>query len=363
MPTKHRVLVINPGSTSTKIGVFENEYCLYEKIIRHTIEDLSPYNRVMEQYEYRQKVVLEELKREGINISKFDAICGRGGLLRPISGGTYQVNELMLQDLKMGFNGDHASNLGGIIAYGIASGLNIPAYIVDPVVVDELSSIARVTGMPEIQRKSVFHALNQKSVARQASAEIGKAYDSSNLVIVHMGGGISIGAHKKGQVIDVNNALDGEGPFSPERAGTIPAGDLVAMCYSGDYSREQMMNKLNGEGGLKAHLNTNDVYDLETRIQTGDHAVIDIYHAMAYQIGKYIGAMSTALKGQVDGIVLTGRLAYGETLVTLISNQVDWIADVLVYPGENELKALVEGTLRVLRKEEEPKRYTGGDVL
>ncbi|MBO8154846.1 MAG: butyrate kinase [Bacillaceae bacterium] len=352
-----RILVINPGSTSTKIGVFEGEQCIFEKTIRHSHEETSQYHRIIDQYEFRKRVILDTLDYEGINISKLDAVCGRGGLLRPIEGGTYRVNDQMLEDLKIGYNGEHASNLGGILAYEIASGLNIPAYIVDPVVVDEMEEIARFSGIPEISRKSIFHALNQKAVARKAAQELKQPYEQVNLIVAHMGGGITVGAHKRGKVIDVNNGLDGDGPFSPERAGTVPAGDLIDMCFSGEYDREEMKKKLVGYGGLMAYLNTNSALDVEQRIKNGDEKAKQIYEAMAYQIAKEIGAMSAVLNGKVDGIILTGGLAYGKDFVHLISERVKWIADLFIYPGENELQALAEGTLRVLRQEEQAKVY------
>ncbi|QDP40547.1 butyrate kinase [Radiobacillus deserti] len=356
MKTK-RILVINPGSTSTKIGVFDDDHCLFEKTIRHSTEDLSEFPRIIDQYEFRKKVILEELHHEGINISKLAAVCGRGGLLRPIEGGTYQVNEEMLQDLRMGFNGEHASNLGGILAFEIASGLNIPSYIVDPVVVDELQDIARLSGVPEIPRKSIFHALNQKAVGRKAAKDLGTTYESSNLIIVHMGGGITIGAHHNGRVIDVNNGLHGDGPFSPERAGTVPAGDLVSICFSGQYYREEVMKKLVGHGGLVGYLGTNDAVEVEEKMLQGDETARLVYEAMAYQVAKEVGAMSAVLKGKVDAIALTGGIAHSKPIVRMISDHIGWIADVLIYPGENELEALAQGTLRVLNEEEQPKQY------
>ncbi|WP_188453708.1 butyrate kinase [Virgibacillus oceani] len=356
-----RILVLNPGSTSTKIGVFDNENCIFEKTIRHNADDMKQFKRIIDQYDFRKRVILEHLDYEGINISKLNAVCGRGGLLRPIEGGTYEVNELMLQDLKMGYNGEHASNLGGIIAHEIASGLNIPSYIVDPVVVDELDDIARFSGVPEIPRKSIFHALNQKAVARKAAFDLGEAYESVNLIVTHMGGGITVGAHRYGKVIDVNNGLHGEGPFSPERAGTVPAGDLVSLCFSGQYYRDEIMKKLVGSGGLMAYLHTNDAVEVEERIKNGDSSAIKIYDAMAYQIAKEIGAMSVTLSGRVDAIVLTGGLAYGKTFIEMISERVNWIADIIVYPGEDELQALNEGTLRVLRHVEQAKTYLKND--
>ncbi|MDL4841611.1 butyrate kinase [Aquibacillus rhizosphaerae] len=354
---KFRVLVINPSSTMTKIGVYDNEHCVFEKVVRHKLEDLSEYNRVMEQYNLRKSEILETLHDEGLNLSKINAVCGRGGLIRPIQGGTYLVNDYMLQDLKMGYNGDHASNLGGIIAHEIAVGLNIKAYIVDPVVVDELEPIARISGVPEIQRKSIFHALNQKSVARQAASDLGKTYTEMNLIVAHMGGGITVGAHKQGKVVDVNNGFDGDGPFSPERAGTVPAGDLISLCYSGEYKREEILKKVVGHGGLMAYMKTNDLTQVERLMEHKSDIALQIYQAMAYQVAKEIGAMGVVLGGDVDGIVLTGGIAFHKNFVELISNRVKWIADVLTYPGENELQALAFGTLRVLKGEELPKQY------
>ncbi|MYL48025.1 butyrate kinase [Halobacillus litoralis] len=353
----HRILVINPGSTSTKIGVFDDQEVVFEKTIRHTTDEISSYKRVIDQYEFRKRVILEELDREGINISKLSAVCGRGGLLRPIEGGTYEVNDAMLEDLKNGYNGEHASNLGGIIANEIAQGLNIGAYIVDPVVVDELHELARVSGVPEIPRKSIFHALNQKAVARRAAADLRLSYKDARLIVTHMGGGITVGAHVGGRVIDVNNGLHGDGPFSPERAGTVPAGDLVSLCFSGQYYRDEVMKKLVGQGGLMAYLDTNDAREVEEMVANGDRKAKVVFDAMAYQIAKEIGSMSAVMEGKVDAIALTGGLAYGKAFVEEISKRVHWIADVLVYPGENELEALNEGTLRVLNKEEVPKQY------
>jgi butyrate kinase len=356
---EYRILVINPGSTSTKIGVFDNEMSILEKTIRHETDIINRFENIIEQYEFRKNTILETLDKEGINVSKLSAVCGRGGLLRPIEGGTYAVNDIMLQDLRLGYSGQHASNLGGIIAYEIASGLNIPSYIVDPVVVDELDDIARVSGFSLIERKSIFHALNQKAVARRIAKELGKKYEELNLIVTHMGGGITVGAHKQGRVIDVNNGLHGDGPFSPERAGTVPAGDLVSVCFSGDYYREEIMKKLVGQGGLVGYLGTNDAVKVEQMIDKGDEKAKLIYSAMAYQVAKEIGAAASVLKGKVDAIILTGGLAYGKGFVKEISERINWIADVIVHPGENELQALAEGALRVLRGEEKEKEYPG----
>ncbi|WP_373463186.1 butyrate kinase [Bacillus sp. SORGH_AS_0510] len=356
---EYRILIINPGSTSTKIGVFDNEVSIFEKTIRHDTEVINTFKNIIEQYEFRKNTILETLDKEGINISKLSAVCGRGGLLRPIEGGTYAVNEMMLEDLRVGFSGQHASNLGGIIAYEIASGLNIPSFIVDPVVVDELDPIARISGFSLIERKSIFHALNQKAVARRVAKDLGKKYTDLNLIVTHMGGGITVGIHKKGRVVDVNNGLHGDGPFSPERAGTVPAGDLVALCFSGEHYREEIMKRLVGQGGLVGYLGTNDAVKVEQRIEAGDQEAKLVYDAMAYQVAKEIGAASAVLSGKVDAIILTGGLAYGKGFVKSITDRINWIADVIVQPGENELQALAEGALRVLRGEEDVKTYPG----
>ncbi|WP_138415899.1 butyrate kinase [Aquibacillus sediminis] len=355
--SKHRIIVINPSAYATRVAVFEEEICMFEKSIRHPSEKISSFHGYSDQADYRKQLILQEVESQGINLSKCDAVCGRGGLLRPIAGGTYIVNQPMLQDLHNGYHGQHASNLGGILAYEIASGLNVPAYIVDPVVVDEMSEVARITGVPEISRVSIFHALNQKSVARQVASELGKPYQEANFIICHMGGGITIGAHKNGQVIDVNNGLHGDGPLSVERAGTVPAGDLIDMCYSGDYSYQEMMDKIVGNGGLMAFLRTDEIDRIETMIHEGDHQAELLYQAMTYQVAKELGAMATVLEGEVEAIILTGKLASHTKLVSTISNKVDWIADIFVYPGENELLALAQGTLRVLRGQEQVKEY------
>ncbi|MDZ5471076.1 butyrate kinase (plasmid) [Bacillus sp. 31A1R] len=357
--TNNRILVINPGSTSTKIGVFDNDISIFEQTIRHDSELINQYENIIDQYEFRKNTILETLDNEGINISKLSAVCGRGGLLRPIEGGTYSVNDQMLKDLRAGYSGQHASNLGGIIAYEIATGLNIPSYIVDPVVVDELDPIARISGFSLIERNSIFHALNQKAVARRVAKDLGKRYEDLNLIVTHMGGGITVGAHKNGKVVDVNNGLHGDGPFSPERAGTVPAGDLVALCYSGDFYREEIMKKLVGQGGLVGYLGTNDAVKVEKMIEKGDEKAKLVYSAMAYQVAKEIGSASAVLSGKVDAIILTGGLAYGKEFVKEISDRISWIADVIVQPGENELQALAEGALRVLRGEEKEKEYPG----
>lgn len=354
---KFRMLIINPSLNSTKIGVFENEISIFEKIINHHFGEGNSYKRITDQAELRKNSILETLHNEGINISKLDAVCGRGGLLRPIEGGTYEVNEQMLHDLRCGFSGEHASNLGGILAYTIASGLNIPAYIVDPVVVDELEPIARITGFPFIERKSIFHALNQKAVARRVAKELDRQYEELNLIVAHLGRGITVGVHKQGRVVDVNDGLHGEGPFSPERAGTVPTGALINLCFSGSYNEEEVISMLVEKSGFVGYLGTIDPVKVERMMKNGDDQAKLIQSAMAYQVAKEIGSASAVLAGDVDAIILTGELAEGKGFIEQISDRVNWIADVFVHPGENELLALAEGTLRVLHGEEEAKEY------
>ncbi|SFC42102.1 butyrate kinase [Bacillus sp. OV322] len=360
--TRHRILVINPGSSFTKIGVFENERFVMDRTVLHDAGSFRENEAIAEaiaaQYGFRKKAILETLDEEGINLSKFHAVCGRGGLLRAIEGGTYLVNEEMLADLKSGFNGQHVSNLGGILAFEIADGLNIPAFIVDPVVVDEMEPAARFSGFPLIERKSIFHALNQKAAARKAAAEKKKKYEDLQLIVAHMGqGGITVGVHKKGKVIDVNNGLDGDGPFTPERPGTVPAGDLIRLCFSGSYSCKEMMELLTRKSGLSGYLGTSNLSKAEKMAECGDKQAEAVYEAMAYQVAKEIGAAAAVLSGQVDAIVLTGSLAYEKGFSGAISGRVSWIADVFVHPGENDMQALAEGSLRILRSEEEAKRY------
>ncbi len=351
------ILAINPGSTSTKIGVFEDDRLLMEETIRHSTEELARFSAITAQYEFRKELIVHALELNGIDPESLSAVVGRGGLLRPISGGTYPVNEPMLEDLRTGVSGQHASNLGGILAHEIADAAGIPAYIVDPVVVDELAPVARLSGFRLIERHSIFHALNQKAVARRYAADTGRKYDELKLIVVHMGGGITAGAHDCGRVIDVNNGLHGDGPFSPERAGTVPAGDLVDICFSGKYYRMEVMEMLVGKGGMTGYLGTNDAVETEKRIAAGDTEAKKVYDAMAYQVAKEIGSAAAVLRGKADAIILTGGLAYGRSFTEEIRKYVDWIAEVAVYPGEDELQALAEGAIRVLTGEEEPKMY------
>lgn len=357
MSEKIRILAINPGSTSTKIALFHNEKEIFQETIRHSPEELKPYPKIIDQYIFRKETILKILDKKEINIRKLNAVVGRGGLLKPISGGTYIVNEKMVNDLKQGLYGEHASNLGGLLAFEISRNLDIPAFIVDPVVVDEMEPIAKISGTPEIERKSIFHALNQKAMARRAAGDLGKNYEEINLVVVHLGGGISVGAHKKGKVIDVNNALDGDGPFSPERSGGLPFGALMKMCYNGKYSYDELRRKLIGRGGLVAYLGTNDGREVKKRIDAGDEQAKLIYKAMAYQVGKEIGSQCAVLKGDIDAIVLTGGLAYDNMFIDWIKEMVSFMAPVMVYPGEDELLALAHGALRVIIGGEKAKTY------
>jgi butyrate kinase len=339
---KPLILVINPGSTSTKIAIFEKEEKKFVENIKHEAEDLARFSCIPEQHNFRKDVIVNKLKEKNIDIFSIDMVIGRGGLTKPITvGGVYAVNDLMIKHLKEGFNGQHASNLGGLIADSIARKIGLKeAYIADPVVLDEMTELARVAGHPLFYRKSIFHALNQKSIARTYANKIGKKYHELNLIVAHMGGGISVGAHEKGRVIDVNQALDGEGPFTPERSGTLPMNQIVEICYSGKYTKEEVDKMVTGKGGYVAYFGTNDAYEIEKKALAGDEKAILLEEAMAYQIAKYIGESAAVLKGEVEAILLTGGLAYGKPIVEKISKYVSWIAPIFVYPGEDEMSAL-----------------------
>ena len=360
----HRLLVINPGSTSTKVAVYEDEQPLFIETIRHSAEELAPFASVLDQYEFRLARVWELVEEWGISLTSLSAVVGRGGLLRPIPSGTYRVNDRMVARLsEPDQEREHASNLGGLLAGEVASTAGVPAFIVDPVCVDEFDDIARISGLPEIERKSLSHALNLKAVSRRAARNLGRPYPELNLVVVHLGGGISVTAHRGGRMVDVNQALDGTGPFAPERAGGVPVGDVVRMCFGVepfedyDLTYDDMFKKLAGRGGLVAHLGTNSAVEVERRIAEGDAHARLIYEAMAYQIAKEIAAMSSVLKGMVDAIVITGGVAHSEMLLGWVRERVDWIAPILVYPGEDEMLALALGALRVLQGEEEARTY------
>lgn len=350
-------LIINPGSTSTKIGVFEDETLLFEETLRHSTEEIAQYASIVDQKDFRKQIILDLLDKKNFDIKSLQVVVGRGGMLKPIPGGTYAVSDELLHDLKIGVQGQHASNLGGILAREIGDSIGVPSFIVDPVVVDELIPLARYSGVPELPRTSVFHALNQKAVAKRFAKEQGKAYDSLNLIVVHMGGGVSVGAHEKGNVIDVFNALDGDGAFSPERAGAVPSGALVKLCYSGKYTEKEVYKKIVGGGGFNAYLNTNDMRDVEKLVEGGDKNAEEIRDAFIFQVAKNIGSMSCVLKGKVDQIIMTGGIAYDKQVIAGLKERVGFIAPVTVYPGEDELLALAQGALRVLNKEEAAKEY------
>jgi len=352
-----RILVVNSGSTSTRLALFENETPVFSETMMHSAEALKPFHRIADQYDFRLRAIKGFLSRNGIRLDTLDAVVARGGLLRPVEGGTYAVNDRMLEDLHQAAQGEHASNLGGLIARSIADAAGVPAYIVDPVVVDELDDVARVSGLPQTPRRSIFHALNQKAVARVAAGVLKKTVDEINLIVAHLGGGISVGCHRRGRVVDVNNALDGEGPFAPERAGSVPSGQLAELCFSGRYTFTEIRKMLTGSGGLVAHLGTNDMRVVRKRIASGDATARLIIEAMAYQIVKQIGASAAALNGDVQAVVLTGGLAADLDFTALIADRIRWIAPVVVLPGEQEMTSLCQGALRVLRNQETLKEY------
>lgn len=350
-------LIINPGSTSTKIGVFEDETLLFEETLRHSTEEIAQYASIVDQKDFRKDIIINLLKEKDFDMNSLNMVVGRGGMLKPIPGGTYAVSDDLLEDLKIGRQGQHASNLGGILAREIGDSIGVPSYIVDPVVVDELAPIARYSGVPELPRTSVFHALNQKAVAKRYAKEAGKAYDSLNLIVVHMGGGVSVGAHKQGKVVDVFNALDGDGAFSPERAGAVPSGALIKMCFSGQYTEKEVYKKIVGGGGFNAYCGTNDMRDVEKMVAEGDAKATEVRDAFIMQVAKDIGSMACVLKGKVDQIIVTGGIAYDKAVVEGLKERAGFIAPMTVYPGEDELLALVQGGLRVLNGEEEAMVY------
>lgn len=353
----YKLLIINPGSTSTKIGVYEDEKELFEETLRHSTEEIARYATIFDQFQFRKDVILNILKENNFDLTTLSAVVGRGGMLKPVEGGTYAVNDAMIEDLKVGVQGPHASNLGGILARSIGDELGVPSFIVDPVVTDELTEVARLSGTPQIPRKSKFHALNQKAVAKRYGKESGLGYENLNLIVVHMGGGVSVGAHNHGKVVDVNNALDGDGAFSPERAGGVPAGDLIKLCFSGKYTEKEVYSMLVGKGGLNAYCNTNDMRDVLKLMEEGDKKAELVFDAFIYQVAKDIGTMATVLEGKVDKIILTGGISYSPVVVEAIKKRAGWIAEFQIYPGEDELLALTQGAIRVLSGEEVAKVY------
>lgn len=350
-------LIINPGSTSTKIGVFEDETLLFEETLRHSTEEIQQYATIVDQKDFRKDIIINLLKEKNFDLHSLGMVVGRGGMLKPIVSGTYEVSDELLHDLQIGKQGQHASNLGGMLAREIADSIGIPSFIVDPVVVDELMPAARYSGVEEIPRISVFHALNQKAVAKRYAKESGKPYEELRLIVVHMGGGVSVGAHEGGRVIDVFNALDGDGAFSPERAGAVPSGALIKMCFSGQYTEKEVYSKIVGKGGFNSYLGTNDMREVEKMVDAGDKKAEALREAFILQMTKDIGSMACVLNGKVDRIIVTGGIAYDQYVVNALKEKAEWIAPFTVYPGEDELLALVQGGLRVMNGEEKAMKY------
>ena len=351
---KYNILTINPGSTSTKIALFKDNELEFEQVLRHPAEELNQFSKLIDQYEYRKEKIINFLEEKNITLKDLDAISCRGGLIGPIPSGTYTINDSLFTRLSTDVV--HASNLAGIIGYNMAKELNIPSYITDPVTVDEMAPIAKVTGIPGVTRKSKFHALNQKAVARRAAKQLNKRYDESNFIVVHIGGGISIGAHELGKVVDVNNVIDGDGPLAPTRAGSIPVESVIDLCFSGEYkSAQEFKEFVSQRAGLTAYLGTSDVRDVQDMMEQGNEEAKMLYEAMAYQISKNVGAMATVLRGKVDAIVITGGVAYSKQFIRLLKERIDFIGEVIIIPGEEEMLALAEGALRVLRGEEAAK--------
>jgi len=352
-----QILTINPGSTSTKLAIYHDAQEVLVRNLSHSAEELAPFKNIIEQYDFRRERIADFLADAGYTAGSFAAVVGRGGLLKPMASGTYRINQAILDDLRHCRYGAHASNLGALLAASIADEAGCPAFIVDPVVVDELDPLARITGCPDIEKVSIFHALNQKAVAKRYAASQGKPYASLNLIVAHLGGGISVGCHRQGRIVEVNNALDGNGPFSPERAGTLPAGQWAKLIQRENLSAEAIAKMLAGRGGLVAHLGTNDAREVEKRIAAGDERAKLVYEAMIYQVASHIGAAAIPVRGQVDAILLTGGIAHSEYLTSRIADYVRFIAPVVVLPGEDELLALAEGALRVLNGEETAREY------
>ena len=351
------MLIINPGSTSTKFAVFENDKSLFEKTIRHPLEDFKDCPGVKDQKSVRMRYVLEALKENGFDPAKLDAVVGRGGIVKPLASGTYAVNDALLKDLESGKAAAHASCLGGLMANEVAKQYNIPSFIVDPVVVDEFDPLARMTGIPEVKRTSVFHALNAKAVARVCADEIGMRYEDARFIVAHFGGGISISAHRYGQVVDSTHGVHGDGPMTPERCGSVPVQGVLDLLAAGKYTPEQITGLCTKTGGIKAYLGLNDMRDVEARIHEGDANAKLVYEAMAYQCCKDIGALAAVLEGRVDGIIMTGGLAYSGYFIGMIKQRVDSFGPIYVYPGEFEMEALAAGGLRVLRGEQKASTY------
>ena len=355
----YSILAINPGSTSTKIAWFHDEESVWQETITHSSDELAPFEDITDQFEFRLQTINDCVMKHGSSFSELSAVVGRGGIVDPIPGGTYSVDDFLLRRLRVGKPWEHASNLGGIIAHAIASPLGFPSFIVDPVAVDELDEISRITGLPELPKPSLAHALNVKATVRRAAKDLNKKWDEANFVVVHLGGGCTICAHKAGKMIDINSASD-FGPFSPDRAGGLPAKDIVDICFSGKYTEQEVKRKLVGNGGMVAYLGTRDMREvhkmMESGGETGKKAGL-VYRAMAWQVSKEIGAQAVSLSGKIDAILFTGGIAHDSNFVKLVQEMTGWIAPCLIYAGEDEMQALAEGALRVLRGEENAKSY------
>jgi len=345
------ILVVNPGSTSTKIGVYRDGVELFTEGFSHSADEIAQFQNIADQFTFRERTIREALAQKGFDLGSISCVVGRGGLLKPIPGGVYAVNDAMKAELLSARYGEHASNLGALIAAAIASEIGVPAFIADPVVVDELDDVARVYGHKSFRKQSIFHALNQKAVARRWAREHGKTYEDCTLIVAHMGGGVSVGLHRAGHVVDVNNALNGEGPFSPERSGTLPAGALARICFSGKYTEKEVLKMITGQGGLVSLSSTNDMRVLEGKRNTGEPEAVLVYDAFIYNVGKAIGSLAAAAKGELEGIILTGGIAYGKPIQDGIEAMVGWMAPVTVYPGEGELEALAAAGARGLAGE------------
>jgi butyrate kinase len=351
----YKILTINPGSTSTKIALYEDEKEVFCKTLDHPFEEIEEYDNVAAQFDMRKEVVLSFLKENGYEVHELAAVVGRGGMVPEVKSGAYKVNEIMVDRLKNKPVVEHASNLGALIAYEIANSIGVSAYIYDSVRVDELNDIARISGMSDLPRTSTSHALNTRAMAMKVAKKYGKKYSDMNFIVAHLGGGISVNVHKKGQMVDIMS--DDEGPFSPERAGRVPCNALIDLCYSGKFDKKTMKKKLRGNGGLKDYLNTVDAREVEKMVDNGDEKAKLIYEAMAYQVAKGIGELATVVEGKVDAIVITGGIAYSNMMTNWIKKRVEFIAPVEIMPGENEMESLALGTLRVLKGEEEAKEY------
>jgi len=360
MGSDKKILIINPGSTSTKIGVYYDGEIRVNVSVKHDDTELRKFPTIWDQYDFRRDAIFQVLKEHNLDLGEMDAITCRGGNVRPLPGGIYRVCAKMIEDMKSGVYGGHPINVGGLVAFDLGNQFNIPVLTADPPMTDELCVSARYSGIPQIARQSSFHALNQKATGRKIAALLGKKYHEVNLIVAHLGGGISVGAHRMGKIIDVNNALDGDGPFSPERAGSLPAGDLVKLCFSGEYSKAEVLKLLTGHGGLYAYLGTTNVIEIEQRISGGDREAAEVLEAMVYQVAKEIGACATVLEGKVDAIALTGSLVYSRRILKSLKAKVEFIAPIHLNPGENEMEALADAALRYFNNEEELAVYRGG---